>query len=149
MAVLGTFTMDPGARLDFSVRWGAPDWQASTAYAKRDVVRDPADGCYYEAKVTHTSGASNRAADSAKWDLVEDLWLASGESLSTSTWTITPPGELAEAASSISADGQVANVWLESGVAGKTYTIVNKVETDSSPVARKDERTFKVKVKDR
>ena len=63
--------------------------------------------------------------------------------VSTSTWTVTPTGLTT---SSPFKDGEVTGVWLQGGVAGKKYTVTNRMETTSGRVV---ERSLTVHVEDR
>lgn len=70
--------------------------------------------------------------------------LEEGEAVVTSEWTledgITSPLD------SIANDGTVAVIWLSSGTNGTTYTLVNSVVTDSTPLARTMDQTVLVVV---
>ena len=68
------------------------------------------------------------------WDWSE--WLSS-ETISTSTWTAS--SGITIDTSTNTTTGTV--VWLSGGSVGRSYTIVNKVVTTSSP-ARTAERAF-------
>jgi hypothetical protein len=51
------------------------NWSTSTAYNKRDIVKDTSNGNIYYANTSHTSTGSqpiSTNADSAKWDLIVD-----------------------------------------------------------------------------
>jgi hypothetical protein len=69
-------------------------------------------------------------------------WLASGETVVTSTWTA--PTGLTKVSDSI-ASGK-ATIWLSGGVAGTTYSVANKIVTSAGRI---DERTITIRVKDR
>jgi len=69
-------------------------------------------------------------------------WLASGETISTSTWTV--PTGLTKDSSSNTATA--TTVWLSGGTAGQFYPYVNRIVTSQ---ARTDERTIVVGVRDR
>lgn len=73
-------------------------------------------------------------------------WLQTGETIDTSTWTITPSGELSTDADSINVDGNITIVWLQGGVAGSKYLVKNQVTTS---LTRIDERTMRVHVLER
>lgn len=66
-------------------------------------------------------------------------WLATDETISTSTWTV-PDGitEGSNAKTNIK-----TSVWLSGGTAGETYDVANKVVTSAS---RTDERTLSIRV---
>lgn len=67
--------------------------------------------------------------------------LESGESISTSTWTV--PDGITEDSSTNSTT--TTTIVLSGGTAGEEYIITNKVVTDSSP-ARTHEKTMIVPV---
>jgi hypothetical protein len=147
MAVLQTFTKDPDAVLDYTVRWGADTWIQSNLYNKYDWVWNDTDGCYYECTQRHTSTASGTLSDdSANWSLKEDLWLDSsaGETVSTVVWDV-PTGLTVDLETK---DSWTATIWLSGGVAGESYSIGCEMTSDNSP-ARVDERTIKVKIKEK
>lgn len=83
-------------------------------------------------------------APSAKLDYGFDwsLWLASGETISTSSWEID--ALLTQSSPSIA--GAVTSVFVEGGVAGTHYYITNTIVTS---VGRKDSRTIKLYCKKR
>lgn len=69
-------------------------------------------------------------------------WLASGETLSSATWTV--PTGITEDSTQLGSDS--AKIWLSGGTAGESYTIACKVVTSAS---RTDERSFVVQVENR
>ena len=69
-------------------------------------------------------------------------WLADGETISTSTWTI--PTGLTE--DSETETTTATKVWLSGGTAGTDYTITNKIVTSDS---RTDERSMTIRVQER
>lgn len=69
-------------------------------------------------------------------------WLASGEIISTSTWTV-PTGITKD---SDSKGDESTIVWLSGGTAGMAYEITNKITTSDS---RTVERTIEVIVEQR
>lgn len=77
----------------------------------------------------------------AKLDYAIDWseWLASGETISASAWTI-PTGLTNE---SETFDDDSTKVWLSGGTDGETYTVANKI---TSSEGRIDERTFQIMV---
>lgn len=75
-----------------------------------------------------------------KWDW--STWLASGETISTSTVTV-PAGITKDSQSNTTT---TATVWLSGGTLGETYPIVNRVVTSQG---RTDERTIQINVRDR
>ncbi len=69
-------------------------------------------------------------------------WLATGETIQTSTWTV---------ATGLTKDSDTktsttATVWLSGGTAGQTYAVTNHIVTDQG---REDDRTFYVVVQER
>ncbi len=69
-------------------------------------------------------------------------WLATGETISTTTWTV---------ATGITKDSDsktttTATIWLSGGTAGTDYTVACKITTSDS---RTDERTLLIQVRDR
>lgn len=66
-------------------------------------------------------------------------WLASGETITTSVWTV--PTGITEDSDSF--NDSVTKVWLSGGTAGTTYTIANKITTSAG---RTDERSFDILV---
>jgi len=69
-------------------------------------------------------------------------WLADGETISTSTWTV-PTGLTKD---SDSKTDTVATVWLSGGTAATTYTVANKITTSGG---RTDERSIYILCKER
>lgn len=70
-------------------------------------------------------------------------WLSSGEAIST--WLVAADSSLITVSTHSHAAG-VVTAWLSGGVVGSAYTISVKVVTSSS---RTEERSFKVKIKQR
>lgn len=64
-------------------------------------------------------------------------WLAAGESIVTSTWTV-PTGLTGH---DDSTDGDVTIIWLRGGTAGTKYTVTNHIITDTVP-PRKEDRSL-------
>ena len=69
-------------------------------------------------------------------------WLATGEAISVSTWTV-PTGITKD--SDASADS-TTTIWLSGGTDGTTYTLTNHITTDAG---REDDRSFDVIVEER
>ncbi len=69
-------------------------------------------------------------------------WLATAETISTSTWTVESG---ITAGSSAKTDTKTSQ-WLSGGTAGTTYEITNKIITSQS---RTDERTLNIRVEQR
>lgn len=80
----------------------------------------------------------------AKLDYAIDwsTWLLSGETISTSTWTV---GTGLTTESTGKADTSTL-IWLSGGTAGNEYTVANKIVTSDG---REDERSFVVQVEER
>jgi hypothetical protein len=72
-----------------------------------------------------------------------DGWLAAGETVTTSTWTVA--AGLTQITSGISG-GTVTTVWLSGGVAGTDYLVTNRIVTDGG---RTDERSLTIRVRQR
>lgn len=70
-------------------------------------------------------------------------WLATGETIST--YTVAVDSSLITI-STYSMSSGVVKAWLSGGNVGQTYAVTVKVVTSGS---RTDERSFKVKVKER
>jgi len=68
-------------------------------------------------------------------------WLDAGESIVSSSWTVTPANDVTIVLEQMIGTTKTA-VWLSGGVAGVPYTVTNEVTTDSSPIAKVDERSF-------
>ena len=69
-------------------------------------------------------------------------WLAAGETIATSTWTV-PVGLTNESESNTDT---LSVVWLSGGTDRQTYQVVNHIVTSQG---REDDRTLKIKIKDR
>lgn len=69
-------------------------------------------------------------------------WLATGETISTSTWTV----ESGITKDSDSKTSTITSIWLSGGTAGERYRISNLIVTSAS---RTDERSFIVVVAER
>lgn len=79
------------------------------------------------------------------WANPADPWLAAGETITDSTWTITgPDSALVKGSSGVS--GGATTVWLDGGTAGSDYEVTNRITTSANRV---DERTFVLKVRNR
>ena len=64
-------------------------------------------------------------------------WLADGETISTSTWTV-PTGITKD---SDSKSDTATIIWLSGGTVDTTYLLTNKIVTSA---ARTDERSFQI-----
>ena len=69
-------------------------------------------------------------------------WLASGEVISASIWAV----ETGITKDSDTFDDTTTKIWLSGGTAGETYTVANKVTTDTGRV---EERSFELIVENR
>lgn len=80
-----------------------------------------------------------------------DGWLAAGETISSSTWTVPTgltqlgPATSPTAPAPSQVDGK-ATIWLTGGTAGDTYKLTNKIVTSAG---RTDERSIQIDVKNR
>lgn len=69
-------------------------------------------------------------------------WLASGETISGSTWTVSS----GVTKTSSSTTTTTTTIWLSNGVSGSTYTVSNAISTSAY---RTDERSMIIEVMDR
>ena len=79
------------------------NWAASTAYAKRDIVKDASNSNVYRANTAHTSSGStpiSSNADAAKWDLVVDAAAAGASAAAAAASEAAAAASEAAAASS-------------------------------------------------
>lgn len=137
---------DPDAKIDYTIRWGAPAWLTATAYVYGAWVYDTTDGKFYRCIVGHTSGAA-RTDDKKKWTLQKKrLWLdpETDEQITTAVFTV-PAGLTKESETN---DGYTATVWLSGGTAGTTYKVTCRITTDNA-TARIDDRTIEIPVVER
>lgn len=72
----------------------------------------------------------------------EDNWLAEGETISTSDWTV------ATGITEVSASntGTTATVWLSGGTHGQEYLVTNTITTSAGRIG---ERSIKILVRNR
>lgn len=76
------------------------------------------------------------------WKPDNQPWLAPGEIIISSQWVVVPAGEL-----SVQSDcftDNTTTVWLEDGILGRKYTVVNHITTN---LGREDDRSFTVSVR--
>lgn len=71
-------------------------------------------------------------------------WLAAGETLTASSWTVGTG--ITQTTPSPSFTTVKATIWLTGGTADSTYRITNHITTSAG---RQDERSFTVRVLDR
>lgn len=78
-------------------------------------------------------------------------WLNTGESLDTASWSITtaPDSSLAIVANSQVNTATAASCTLSGGTSGQVYVLTCHVVTDAAPIAREDDRSITITVKDR
>lgn len=145
MAVLETYTKDPDAVLDYTIRWGAPVWVTATGYARYDYVWNAVDGLYYQCKTPHTS-QTTFDDDSDKWKKKGDLWLdpVVDEKITAADWTV-PAGLTLDNQSN---DGYKATAWISGGVIDTEYEVSCEITTGNTP-SRVDERTITLAVEER
>lgn len=74
------------------------------------------------------------------WD---DEYLLGGETISTSTWAVSPSGLTIDSESETTT---TTTVWVSGGTAGKVYLLTNTVTTSAS---RTEQRTLTIRVEDR
>ena len=80
------------------------------------------------------------------WAIDWTAWLATDETIATSTWTVPDgltQGTGTQAASSV--DG-INTIWLSGGTDGDTYHITNEIVTSSN---RTDDRSFDITIRER
>lgn len=151
MAVLERFTKDPDAVLEYSIRWGAADWVATTNYYIDDTVRDPATGYFYDCIEDHTAGSTSLSENKRQWKKRKRLWLRRGRQINTSAWTQTAkrPSTAADATiDTISADPYDTTIWISGGDVGASYEFTNRV-TDDNATPRTDDRTISLTIKEK
>jgi len=77
-------------------------------------------------------------------------WLAQGDSLQTSVWTVSTVTSdyrpLLQNSNTVNTVTSVGTVFISNGSAGNTYTLTNRVTTDSGLT---DERYFRMRIKNR
>ncbi len=71
-------------------------------------------------------------------------WLASGETITVSTWTV--PVGITQTTPAPSITAGKTTIWLSGGTNSVTYTLTNHVTTSAG---RQGERSFTVAVRDR
>ena len=71
-------------------------------------------------------------------------WLA-GDTIAASTWVSAPAGLTL---TSPTFSNTHTTVWIAGGAVGVSYTVTNHITTALSP-AREDDRSFRLKVKER
>ena len=67
-------------------------------------------------------------------------WLASGETIATSQWTVEPAGLTLSAPM---ATASTTTVWVEGGTVGQVYRLVNRITTSAGRI---EERTVVIRV---
>lgn len=82
----------------------------------------------------------------AKLDYAVDwsLWLQTGETITTSTWTV--PTGITQAMPNPSNTSTVATIWLTGGTVGTHYTVTNHIVTS---MGREDDRSLFIRVIER
>ena len=73
-------------------------------------------------------------------------WLASAETISSHTITISPTGTGALTLDSSNVAGGIVTAWLSSGVLGTVYAVTCNIVTSDSRV---DERTMHIRIQER
>jgi len=68
-------------------------------------------------------------------------WLADGESIVTSEWVVLGATLVDEGSTAT-----LSTAWISGGSVGAMISLTNRITTDSSPVARIDDRTLIIKV---
>lgn len=91
------------------------------------------------------SGLGTRSKDpdaTLDYSIVWKQWLTGAETIATSDWEVSPDDDTLV----IENDSQSTidtTVWLSGGVLGVTYTLTNRVVTNSTP-PRTDDRSFQI-----
>jgi hypothetical protein len=78
-------------------------------------------------------------------------WLATGETIASSSWEITGPDAvlvLGTSGYAPTSDTTTATCWLTGGTLGATYVVRNRITTNSSPARTKD-LSFSVRIMQR
>lgn len=139
--IIATYIKDPDAIKTYTIRWGAPNWAATTAYVVDDAVYDPLTSKYYLCTIAHTSQAA-RSSDSSRWSVIDEgLFLATGVTLSSDTWVV-PTGITKDSETN---DSYKSTITLSGGTAGKTYNVTCRGTFSDNDV---DDRTLRIRVRD-
>lgn len=95
---------------------------------------------------THTFTKSPSAV--LDYERTWDDWLASGETIVSSVWTIAPSAGTVPLIIPLSlVSGTSAFAWVSGGDADIDYILTNRITTNSTPVARTDERSFRIRIR--
>ena len=70
-------------------------------------------------------------------------WLAAGETITTSSWAVTPTTLSPLAVDSDTETTTAATVWLSGGLAGQVYRVTNTIVTSA---ARTEQRSIVIRV---
>ncbi|MCK0517856.1 hypothetical protein [Williamsia sp. DF01-3] len=95
-------------------------------------TQDPADVLDY----ANDWGSENVPAD--------ERWLDEGETIASSTWSVSPPG-LTTSLPSVVNNDTTSVVWLSGGTVDRSYTVTNRITTTDS---RTVERSITVVIRD-
>ena len=101
-------------------------------------VKDPGEVLDYDRDWKFRDEASRTAGGTGNG------WLAAGETITTSTWSV-PTGITQATPAPSQADG-LAKIWLSGGIAGEEYRITNTVVTSAGRTGR---RSFTIRVENR
>ena len=85
-----------------------------------------------------------RAAVVKDWTLDYSDWLDTGETIADAT--AVPASGLTVQATNIVNTSTGVQIWVSGGTAGESYEITITVTTDSSPIARVDEKILVVDI---
>lgn len=72
-------------------------------------------------------------------------WLATGDAVQTSSWTVSPTGP-SLTGNSVDAGGKITTIWFDGGEVGKRYVLTNSIVTTNG---REDDRSITVKIANR
>lgn len=82
-------------------------------------------------------------ADELDYECRYHRWLADGDVIVESTWTIAGPDTSLEAFNASIFEGTYTVIWLKGGTVGATYSVSNTITTDTG---RKIKRSFDIRV---
>ena len=73
------------------------------------------------------------------------LWLATGDTVDTSSWAVSPTGPTLTDGT-IDMAGAVTTIWFDGGTVGTKYVLTNHITTVEG---REDDRSITVKITER
>lgn len=72
-------------------------------------------------------------AEKKDYQIAWSTWLPSGDTISTSTWTV--PDGITEDDARTTNDTTTATIWLSGGTVGQKYRVVNSITTAQGRIA--------------